>query len=933
VRICSSAAGKALKGYRQAWLTLDSNYYRVFFCIVPGNPFLDTRRLTEVYSVIFKSLMITVLTLGVISGCGGKTKEELYAEGLKQIKNSNPNSAIVLLKSALEKDKNYFDARFQLGKAYTAVGKFEQATKEYQWLMERNPANPELKLELARLYVFIGKPELALKGAQEFAATHPDSPDALEIMGLASVGLNRLPDGESYLQRTLQVEPARLSAKLELAAVYLKRDKESEARKLLDEAIQANPNNTRPYQMLAVLEASKKDIDKALAVYAKIIAINPADRGAMYRSGMLYLEKNDLNSADKLADELVKKYPGKPEGHRLKGIVNFTKKNYREAIAELQESLKQQPNNEAWYFLGLSFYSTGELETALNQFRKILDSNPSFHRARLLSAMILLRQRRADEAIVELKRVLADDPQNPLAHSFLGSAYTAKGMVEEGMKEFNRTIELDPKVVEVYLKKGLVHLNRGKEKDAEADLNTALQVAPDLLDSRLMLAAFYLRQNNQAKAVEVLKQGLNGKKTDAAIYNYLAAVLFGQDKGPEGLQQLLKSKESDAEFLPAYFNAAMYYFAKGEKEKAIAEYQGILKKDPKNIAALLNLAELQELMGRDKESFECYLKAKETKSEIAYLALANYHLKKKQTKKALAVLDEGIKELPRTISLLEVKGRIYQSEKNLAEAVKVYNDIESLNQDKGVSLKIGAFIGVKDFGKAEEQARRYISLNPKGAFGHMLLATVYENRNDMNAAINEVRNGLKGDKDNLQALLMLGNLYTRKKEYSAALATYGEALQKDPGFVQALCAQGQIHDVNGNKKEAIKKYREVLAKSDSYVPALNNLAYLYVDGYGSPQEGLRLALSGFKQDPNNPAIIDTLGYALLKNGRKDEAVRHLEKAVTLLPNDPTVAYHLGLAYRESGKREQAAKSFATALTLGEFAEAATARKLLNELKK
>jgi Flp pilus assembly protein TadD len=94
-----------------------------------------------------------------------------------------------------------------------------------------------------------------------------------------------------------------------------------------------------------------------------------------------------------------------------------------------------------------------------------------------------------------------------------------------------------------------------------------------------------------------------------------------------------------------------------------------------------------------------------------------------------------------------------------------------------------------------------------------------------------------------------------------------------------------------------------------------------------------LAFSSFKQDWENPAIMDTLGYALLKNGRKADAQKVLERAVELLPNNPTVVYHLALAYKELGLRDLTLSTLQKSLAFGDFPEANSARSLLQEMKK
>jgi Flp pilus assembly protein TadD len=139
-------------------------------------------------------------------------------------------------------------------------------------------------------------------------------------------------------------------------------------------------------------------------------------------------------------------------------------------------------------------------------------------------------------------------------------------------------------------------------------------------------------------------------------------------------------------------------------------------------------------------------------------------------------------------------------------------------------------------------------------------------------------------------------------------------------------------ETTGKKGEAARKYRQALAKSDNYAPALNNLAYLSGEGVGNKEEGLRMAMTAFRQEPNNGGILDTLGFLLLKNGRSDEARKTLEKAVSVLPDNPSVHFHLALAYRDLGNKGEAAARLQKALQLGEFPEAREARTLLAGLR-
>lgn len=882
---------------------------------------------------MLKKYLVLFLVIIICSACTSKTKEELCSEGVKQLKASNASGAVVLFKNALEKDENYSEARFQLAKAFVMLGKNEQAEKELIKVIKQNPLRDEVTVELASLYNSMKKTDEAFKLGEQYLAKHPNSVEGLEILGVSSAINKRFSEAEGYLLQALKADPSRSKTKIELAAVYLASGNEQKAKDTLEDAIKTDPQNIRAYYMLAALEKGEGNAAKALEIYAKISAISHADTLAAYKSGLIYIDMNDLNKAEKIADDLIKNYPKKGDGHRLKGLVYYHKKSYVDAMTSLQNSIKMSPTLEGYYFLGLCYYNQGELETALSQFRKILDNAPNSRQARLMTGTILLSQKRLDDAITEIKKVLQNDDQDAVAHNMLGNAYMAKGMFEDGMHELNQATRIDHKAVDAYLKKGYYYFSRGKNAEGETELVTAVQAAPDVLNSRLLLASYYMRKRNSAKALSVIKSGLTGKKNDAPLYNAMAAVLFSENKRDEGLKSIQKAKDVDPAFPASYQNLATYYAALGNYDKAIEEQLTLLKIDPKNYQAMLGLAALYEIKGNDQDAQAYYQQAVDTKMPAAYLAQAGYYMKKKEAGQALQALEEAIKNDSRNTAALEMKGRILVSEKKYKDAIRVFDELDLQKPDVAMALKINTYVAMKDIPKAQEQAKLIIAKYPSSAKGYLVLASIYESQKDITGAINETKNGLKVDGNNVQALLYLGKLHETRKEYDQAKSAYDEACRKKPDFAPAIFAQGALLDMAGKKKEAVIKYREILAKSNKFVPAMNNLAYLCADGYGNREEALRLAITAFKLDPGNAGVMDTLGYALLKNNRKLEAKKVLEKAVGILPNNPTVVYHLALAYKESGDKTNAIRTAQKCLNLGNFPDYNAAQALLSQLKK
>ncbi|HBG07904.1 MAG: hypothetical protein A2075_19035 [Geobacteraceae bacterium GWC2_58_44] len=880
-----------------------------------------------------KKISLLLLILLACSACGSKTKESLYEEGMQQMQAANPGGAVVYFKNALEKDGNFSDARFQLAKAYAALGKAEQAEKEFTKVLTQNPSRDEVLLELARLDNARGKGEQAFTFGEQYLSKHPGSVEALEVLGTSCAVRKKYQEAQGYLLQALNADPGRSATRLELASVSMATGGVDKAKSYLNEVIQADPRNFKAFYMLAAVEQGGGNRDKAVAVYQKILQLDPAQVTAQYKLALIHVETGELDKADSAADELIKKFPKRGDGHRLKGLVSFHRKKYQEAIASLQQSAKLSPSLEAYYFLGLCYYNTGQLESALSQFRLILDRVPEARQARLMSAQTLLAQKRTDDGIAEIKKVLANDDADATAHNLLGTAFMAQGHFDEGMRELNRATALDPKLVAAYLKKGAFYLSKGKISEGESQLATAVQAAPDALNSRLLLASYYQKQGKPAKALSVVQSGLTGGKGDAPLYNAMAALQFLAGNKAEGVKSLENAKRVDPVSPASYQNLAGYYSTSGDYPKAITELCSLLQKDPQNLKAMFGLAALSEISGKESEALGYYEKAKQTKAPEAFLALADYHQKKSAPDKALQVLDEAIKLDPKAAAPLQAKGRLLVVQKEYRKALKCFDELEGLNEEQGVSMKIGAYLAMKEGAKAVEQAGRLIAKRPNSAKGHLVLASVYQNLKDLPSAISEANTAIRIEPKSVEARVYLGNLHQGKKEFDKAQAAYQDALKIKPDSLQAQFALGALYDATGRKKEAADRYRAILTQSESFVPALNNLAYLCADGYGKKEEALRLAISAFKQQPGDAGVMDTVGYALLKNGRTADAVQVMERAVALLPANPTVRYHLALAYHQSGDKVKSERELQKALTLGECPDTKATRELLAQLKR
>jgi tetratricopeptide (TPR) repeat protein len=134
-------------------------------------------------------------------------------------------------------------------------------------------------------------------------------------------------------------------------------------------------------------------------------------------------------------------------------------------------------------------------------------------------------------------------------------------------------------------------------------------------------------------------------------------------------------------------------------------------------------------------------------------------------------------------------------------------------------------------------------------------------------------------------------------------AVLEEWVAKNPGDVAVVTVLAEGARGRGNIDGAIKLYSDALAKAPDNVVLLNNLANLY-DIQGNAK-ALEFAERAYKAAPNAPAIIDTYGWILFRQGQVDKAIPLLQEALKGMPDNAEVQYHLAAALAKKGNSAEA----------------------------
>ncbi len=311
--------------------------------------------------------------------------------------------------------------------------------------------------------------------------------------------------------------------------------------------------------------------------------------------------------------------------------------------------------------------------------------------------------------------------------------------------------------------------------------------------------------------------------------------------------------------------------------------------DPKNIQALVyegNLALLEKRPLDAEKSFKRVIEL-EPENPVGYSRLGFLCLFRREHEKALREFAKALRLQPGLRDALTYSVLIYLQRKQFDRALK-FCDQQSQGLPKDSTalaliydLKGRIYLANKNIAQAETSFERAIEINPDILFPYIALARIH----------------------------------LREEDTDRAISKYQEVLARRPSYHPAYMSLGTIYQQMGDINEAESYYRQALEIKADFAPAANNLAWLLAEHGGNVDEALGLAQMAKEKMPNDPSIMDTLGWIYYRKGLYRSAIAELEESHERMPTNPVILYHLGMAHLKNNQKEDAKAALEMALEL------------------
>ena len=437
-----------------------------------------------------------------------------------------------------------------------------------------------------------------------------------------------------------------------------------------------------------------------------------------------------------------------------------------------------------------------------------------------------------------------------------------------------RWVELDPDSIEA--RKALIALAlHNKDHDEVINqLNYLLAISDDPEEGYSLATTILAREEDKARAMATMEQLVAHNPDNPYAWMALSRIAVTADDTDKALQSVDKALQTSPDLPSALLLKAQILVRMDRNDDARKLLAGAVKKHPDNT----NLHFAYGRMLLDGEDLEG---ARAQFARVVELEPEN---------------PDGLYSL----ALLELEtGQYKAGEGHLMQLLEIDPNIQNAYYYLGYSsLKQGDDqAALQWYGKVES--------GDYWSQAQLRIAEILVRNGNIDTMQNHMR--LLRQKDPTQSVtyyLLEGQVLTDAGLNREAYDLYVEALQSSPDNADLLYAHSLAAEKLGKLDIAERNMRQILEQDPDNVRTLNALGYTLADRTTRYEEALGYINRAYAQEPDDPAIIDSLGWVHFRLGNYAQARQHLQRAWDMT-QDGEIGAHLGEVMWVQGDHDEA----------------------------
>jgi len=480
-----------------------------------------------------------------------------------------------------------------------------------------------------------------------------------------------------------------------------------------------------------------------------------------------------------------------------------------------------------------------------------------------------------DVSVTALSRIAIKTRDPRLAERATLAALYAR-RPQEALANARLWVELRPKSSEAHEALAAALMETGNSQEAQKQFEQLINLAgpSGLPQSYLRIAATLGRQTDRSRALEVMR-GLVHLHDDQAVAHYALAHLAVR---VSDLQAALSAIDRALVLSPSWEDAALFkarvLVSLKDPARILAFHEQYLNAHPDATKVRLSYARaLVDLKQWDKarKQFKRVV-ADSPRDADATFTVALLALQGNDTKEAEKYLKRTLELQPQNDQARLYLGQVADQRKDYDEAIRWYSAVESPELLFDAQARLGVVLARQ--GKLDEARAHLQSLHPENEAQRVQLALAEE------------------------------QMLRDAKMYDEAYEVLSGVIEDLPDSTDLRYARALIAEKINRLDVAEKDLRHILKKDPKNSNALNALGYTLADRTTRYREALGFIEQALALKPDDPFVLDSMGWVQYRLGNHAEAVRYLRNALEKRP-DAEIAAHLGEVLWVMGDRRGA----------------------------
>lgn len=430
-------------------------------------------------------------------------------------------------------------------------------------------------------------------------------------------GKNEYDAAFGLLQHCLDINPTASSALYEISQYYMFLRQVPQGQVALEQAVAFAPDNYWYSQGLVSLYQQQNELDKAAALLEKMVARFPSKQDPLFSLLDIYSRQEKYNDVIFTLNRLEKRLGKNEQLSMEKFRIYLQMKDDKKAFQEIESLVQEYPMDMRYQvILGDVYLQNGKKQEAYDAYQKVLAVEPDNPMALFSMASYYeqtgqkeLYQQQLDTSLLN-KKVTSDTKISVMRQVIAENEQSSAKDSTQVIALFDRMMKQDMDDPQIPMLYSQYLLSKNMEQEAVPVLEQVVDLDPTNKAARLMLVSAAVKKEDYKQIIKVCEPGIEATPDALELYYYLAIAYHQAEQGDSVLSVCNRALEhitpdTRKEVVSDFYSImGDIYHTKKQMTEAYAAYDSALVYNPSNIGALNNYAYYLSVERRDLDKAE-----------------------------------------------------------------------------------------------------------------------------------------------------------------------------------------------------------------------------------------------------------------------------------------------------------------------------------------